>query len=117
MSRRPSDDSNSQALGMIQIWSLDTTDPTDFDVEPAPSGKGRGLRLDLAILTESEMLVLKWCPKGGSREGIPATDSRLGLLAALTADGRLEVYDIPYPPGHGVPQDDLLFCENRVCKT
>ena len=101
---------------MIQIWSLDTTDPTDFDIDPPPSGKGRGLRLDLAIIVDAEMTLLRWCPKGGEGGASGTAPDRLGLLAALTGDGRMAIYDIPYPDvakqKQGIAQDDLLFRES-----
>lgn len=115
--RRQEAQASAAQPGMIQIWSLDTSDPTDFDIDPVPSGKGRGLRLDLAIIVEAEMLALKWCPKGGKRASSLKNDERLGLVASLTSDGRLHIYDVPYPAAaksaHGVEHDDILFCERE----
>ena len=111
---RPETREGAQQPGMLQIWSLDTSDPTDFDIDPPPSGKGRGLRLDLAIIVDAESSLLKWCPKGGEQASAKGVIPRLGLLAALSGDGRLAIYDIPYPDVaknvHGIAQDDLLFC-------
>lgn len=113
----------SACSSMIQIWSLDTTVPSDFG-HATGNAKGRGMRFDLALLTDFEAIQLKWCPRGGSRTTVspetasgPSRDSpdleRLGILAALSAQGILSLFDIPKPGSarraSSAEADDLVF--------
>lgn len=100
---------------MIQIWSLDTAVPTDFGLSTSET-KGRGMRFDLALLTDFEAIQLKWCPRGGASENASESSDgleRLGLLACLSAQGLLSIFDIPKPDSarqaSSADPDDLVF--------
>ena len=108
--------------GLIQLWSLDTSCSGDFATETLPDSKGAGMRLELAVLLEMEMIQLRWCPRGGAAEEVAPTQpgkppklQRLGLLAALSADGQLFIFDIPTPDSlrlaTSAPEGDLVFSE------
>lgn len=108
---------------MIQIWSLDTSVSEDFGISTSVN-KGEGMRFDLALLTDDEVIQLKWCPRGGAREGSESPASaaangdddalaRLGLIACLSAHGVLSLYDVPKPESarqkSSAAADDLVF--------
>ena len=106
--------------GLIQLWSLDTSCASDFATETLSDIKGTGMRLELAVLLEMEMIQLRWCPRGGAAEEVARTQpgklpklQRLGLLAALSADGQLFIFDIPTPDSlrlvTDAPEGDLVF--------
>lgn len=108
---------------MIQIWSLDTSISEDFGTSTREK-KGRGMRFDLALLTDFEAIQLLWCPRGGAEEsdlqdanGMPKGHGtpleRLGLLAALSTQGIVQILDIPKPESargaSSAAADDLVF--------
>lgn len=112
-----------QTASMIQIWSMDTSCPGDMG-QITTHTKGRGMRFDLALLTDFESVQLQWCPRGGSTEtsssasasglnGSSTCLERLGLLAALSTQGQLRIYDIPKPSSakrvSSAAADDLVF--------
>lgn len=106
---------------LLQIWSLDTSKLSDLNRTSQPQTGGRGMRLELALLTDNEISQLQWCPKGGDSAGHPtqasdgqaAKGTRLGFLAALMTNGQLVVHDVPTPEAArqrpSVPSDDLVF--------
>lgn len=95
------------------MWSLDTCTPTDFSHQTQPSSTGEGFKLEFAMLVQTEILQLEWCPRGGLREDSDIEVSpdamqvdgsengfalrRLGLLGTLTTDGRVAIYEVPHP--------------------
>ena len=113
MAYRQSDPSSPSAVhrpGLIQIWSLDTTVGSDLATSTSSTEKGRGMRLEVAMLLERECSQIQWCPKGGENEredhessqrmavdvaGKESNLERLGLLATLAAHGGLAIYDVP----------------------
>lgn len=109
--------------GLIQLWSLDTSCSSDFANETLPDTKGTGMRLELAVLLEMQISQLRWCPRGGVGEEIAPLQpgklqrlDRLGLLAALSTDGRLFIFDIPTPESlrlfTSAPPGDLVFSKS-----
>lgn len=108
---------------MVQVWSMDTSVSDDFGISTGTK-KGGGMRFDLALLTDIEVIQLKWCPRGGTKEdtnlhatpagnGEDLTLERLGLIACLSTQGFLSIYDIPRPESarkkSAAAADDLVF--------
>lgn len=118
---------NEMRGGLIQLWSIDARISADFAVVSDLQQQGRGPRLELALMVESEVIQLAWCPKGGETEiksqasaednsAIGTPVKRLGILAALSANGTVRLYDVPHPESikaaSSTAVDDLLF---RTC--
>lgn len=85
------------------------------------------MRFDLAFLTDFETIQLKWCPRGGTSEhdaqdgntmsnGHGSPLQRLGLVAALSTQGIVQIIDIPKPESaraaSSAAADDLVFSES-----
>ncbi|GAA5962236.1 hypothetical protein JCM21900_000133 [Sporobolomyces salmonicolor] len=102
---------SSRSTSMIQIWLLDTSSPSDLQVETLSSSEdqGAGAKFEMGLcLGEGvgEALEVAWCPRGGSGEGEgQAMDvdgegekvQQLGVLASVLTDGTIEVYAVPDP--------------------
>ncbi|GAA5888249.1 hypothetical protein JCM5296_000246 [Sporobolomyces johnsonii] len=102
---------SSRSTSMIQIWSLDTSSPSDLQIETSSSSEdqGAGAKLELGLCLgegAGEALEVAWCPRGGSGEGEgQAMDvdgeegkiKQLGVLASVLTDGSVEVYAVPDP--------------------
>ncbi|GAA5920572.1 hypothetical protein JCM1841_005739 [Sporobolomyces salmonicolor] len=102
---------SSRSTSMIQIWSLDTSSPSDLQVETLSSSEdqGAGAKFEMGLCLEEgvgEALEMAWCPRGGSGEGEgQAMDvdgegekvQQLGVLASVLTDGTIEVYAVPDP--------------------
>lgn len=120
------DSAHNAKASLIQIWHIDTQDPADVSPSTEKGTKDCKPRLDLALLTEDEIMQLQWCPKGGLKEtsSLDTQQSssslqRLGLLACLCLDRVIRIYDIPTPQSArgmaGVAHDDLVFRKFLIC--
>ena len=85
----------------IQIWSVDTSVPTDWDRETSDESKGRDMRREYSLCHDSgEAIELAWCPRGGEaaegEEGDGDGES-LGILAGAFSDGTVSLFEAPLP--------------------
>lgn len=85
---------------LLQIYSLDTTSPTDFSLKTTEGSNGM-MRLEFAMCIDvGEAWEIKWCPKGGETadDAVGVVEGeRLGLLAGAFADGGVSLFMVPHP--------------------
>ncbi|SGY21577.1 BQ5605_C016g08254 [Microbotryum silenes-dioicae] len=85
---------------MIQIWSLDTSDPSDISLVTSSSAEAQ-MNFEMALcVDQGDAWELKWCPRGGDRTKLmdhDETEESLGLLGGVFEDGSLAVFTVPNP--------------------
>ncbi|KAG0143638.1 hypothetical protein CROQUDRAFT_109056 [Cronartium quercuum f. sp. fusiforme G11] len=131
------------AKGSVQIWSVPPIEPVILGC-PATPGRWSGdsvvnanpaselghskaepnPRLRILLALPSQATVVRWCPRGGSKEddnttvspittSQPTETSCLGLLAIALADGLVGLYAPPDPTGVSCP--DALSLNLKPC--
>lgn len=81
---------------MIQIWSLDSSTPSDLSRATVEGARGASMMLEMSLcVTIGDALDIQWCPRGGDD---PTTSgANLGLLAGTFTDGSLSLFVVPDP--------------------
>lgn len=91
---------------MLQIWSLDTSIPSDLHRSTSPDQKGVGMKFELGLcISIGDAFSLKWCPKGGEVDGEAEVEEekleRLGILGGTFTDGSISLFMVPHPRSVG----------------
>jgi len=113
---------------MIQIWSLDTSKPSDLARETTTGSEGKGMKLEMGLLVadSGEVIEISWRPRTPKKpDGQPAIkktkDRNLGILGAIFSDGSFYLFQVPDPEilreQNGMSDDEVVYIHSRPLVT